>query len=367
LSFALRDYQSVAVEFLVARDRGFVVAPAGAGKTAILAATVARKGWTGARAGILVNPREQVDQVLSAFSRISGPEMQIDVQCAAAMPDFSRCDIVVVDEAHHSPAASWMATIRQSGKILYGVSATPWSEDEERNKVLRELFVDFHSIDRAVLLESGHLAPGKVYLHDLDRPGEFDADIEREAAQEIIRRSRRFPQIPRFEHERRVTWQVTQEYVQRNPARNAAAVALTLAEAQRGESVLMLIHSIEHGQQLQERIPGSELVFSKIGTKKRRERIEAFRSGSLKVLIASSLADEGLDCPRASRLVLVCGGRSAAKLEQRAGRVLRPFEGKQGGVVIDFLDVGARFAHAQANARMRVYSKLGYDPEIVSV
>lgn len=366
MSFQLRDYQTAAVSFLVQRDRGFVVAPAGAGKTAIVAQTVASKGWRGCKVGILVNTREQLEQMITAFARVEGPEMSIDVQCAAAMPDFRDCGIVVVDEAHHSPAASWMATIRGSGRILYGVSATPWSEDEERNKVLRDLFVDFHMIDRSVLLEAGFLAPGKVYLHDLDQPGEFDADIEREANVEIIRRCRRFPQIPRFEHERRVTWQITQEYVQKNRNRNAAAVSLTLGEAQKGESVLMLIHSIEHGQELQEQIPGSELVFSKIGAKKRRERIDAFRTGSLKILIASSLADEGFDAPRASRLVLVCGGRSAAKLEQRAGRVLRPFENKQGGVVIDFLDTGARFAYAQANARIRVYSKLGYDPEIVA-
>ena len=366
MNFFLRDYQKTAVDFLLERDRGFVVAPAGAGKTAVAAEAIARRCLPGWKVGILVNTREQVDQMLSALNRVQGPDnVEIDVQCAAASPDFSKCQLVVVDEAHHAVAASWFAVIVRSGGILYGVSATPWSEDEERNVKLKEIFKDFHGIDRQVLLDAGHLAAGKVYLYDLDSEGQFDSDIERESNVEIIRRCRRFPQIPRFEHERRVTWQVTQEFVQKNSNRNAAAVSLTLAEAQKGESVLMLIHSIEHGQELQLRIPGSELVFSKIGVKKRRERIDAFRNGSLKILIASSLADEGFDAPRASRLVLVCGGRSAAKLEQRAGRVLRPFEGKESGIIIDFLDTGARFAHAQANARTRVYRKLGYSPEVV--
>ncbi len=367
MSVQLRDYQASAVEFLVSRRRGFVVAPAGAGKTLIVAAAVAKVAKSGWRVGVLCNTREQVQQMIDAFGRVEGAaDIEIDVQCAAAMPDFSKCNLVAVDEAHHSVAPSWLRTIVQSGGILWGVSATPFGDDEDRNNALRELFQEFHSIDRQRLLDSGHLASGKVFVHDLDDEGEFDADIGREANIEIIRRCRRFPQIPRFEHERRATWQITQEFVQKNPARNAAAVSLAISEAAKGESVLMLIHSIEHGTELQARIPGSELVFSKIGIKKRRERIENFRTGALKILIASSLADEGLDAPRASRLILVCGGRSAGKLEQRAGRVLRTFEGKSGGVIHDFLDVGARFAHAQARARFRVYSKLGYDPEILA-
>ena len=84
------------------------------------------------------------------------------------------------------------------------------------------------------------------------------------------------------------------------------------------------------------------------------------------MLFSSSLADEGLDVPRASVLVLAAGGRSAGKLEQRAGRVLRPFEGKSAGVVHDFLDRGCLFGHAQARARTKVYEKLGYHPEVVS-
>jgi superfamily II DNA or RNA helicase len=107
------------------------------------------------------------------------------------------------------------------------------------------------------------------------------------------------------------------------------------------------------------------LVHSKVGAKRRREIISAFRSGALRVLFATSLADEGLDVPRASVLVLVAGGRSAGKLEQRAGRVLRPFQGKESGVIHDFMDRGAVFAQAQARARWKVYEKLGYSPELV--
>jgi superfamily II DNA or RNA helicase len=368
----LRPYQSRAVEFLTdspsPRLRGFIQAPAGAGKTIIAASAVAKIARPGDKVYWLANTREQVEQGIAAISRVEGPEgVNFVVCCVASAPDTSDADIVVVDEAHHGPAASWLAVIKPAldkGAVVWGFSATPWHEDEERNKIVQATFVDFFSVERSEVEASGHLAKGKVYIHDLDTAGQFDREIEAAAARETIRRCRAFPGIPRFEHERRAKWQITQEYVQANAGRNAAAVSLALRESGDGHSVLMLVYSIEHGTALTEQIPGAQICHSKLPKKKRAQMIADFRSGELKVLLATSLADEGLDVPRASVLVLVAGGRAAGKLEQRAGRVLRPFEGKEGGVIHDFLDAGASFAHAQARARFRIYEKLGYSPEI---
>jgi superfamily II DNA or RNA helicase len=61
--------------------------------------------------------------------------------------------------------------------------------------------------------------------------------------------------------------------------------------------------------------------------------------------------------------VLAAGGRSSGKIIQRAGRVMRPFPGKQKGIVYDFVDRGARFAQAQSRARRKVYQDLNYTIE----
>lgn len=364
----LRDYQQEAVEWLLPRRRGFIQAPAGSGKTIIAASAVARRAWPGCRVGWLANTKEQVEQAITAISRTPGPEgCDFSVDCAAACPDYSDRDLVVIDEAHHSPAAgTWLPTLKSCRGTVWGFSATPWHEDEERNAVVREVFQEFWTIDRARVEESGHLVKGKVFFHDLDEPGQFDAEIEARVAAEVVRRCHRFPRVPRFEHVRRAQWQITQEIIQANETRNSAAVQLVKREVCDGRSVLCLVSSIEHGTRLSADVEGSGIVHSKLGAKPRRELIHAFRAGSLGALFATSLADEGLDCPRAACLVLVAGGRSAGKLEQRAGRVLRPFEGKTAGIIHDFLDRGAVFAQAQARARWRVYEKLGYDPEIIS-
>jgi superfamily II DNA or RNA helicase len=429
----LRDYQQEAVDFLLPLQRGFIQAPAGAGKTLIASTAAASKAKPGWKVTWLANTREQVEQGIAAIEKTEGPAgVEFEVCCVAADPDVSGSDIIIFDEAHHAPASTWADLIAQAkpDAIIWGFSATPWSGDTQRDEFLEQTFENFFIVERERVEESGHLIKGKVYVHDLDIPGQWDAEIETKVLTEVEKRFRQYPilrdnlkcmgltsrikslknklllklgsakyqqaatgrmleadaaalgalellqqlaqtiaerdGIVKKEHRARAQWTLTQEYLQANEARNSAVVQLATAEAATGESILVLVHSIEHGESLAARIPGAKLVHSKVGAKSRRELIDAFRVGTLRVLFATSLADEGLDVPRASRLILVSGGRSAGKLEQRAGRVLRPFADKNGGIIHDFKDQGMMFAHAQAKARFKVYDKLGYSPEIVS-
>jgi superfamily II DNA or RNA helicase len=89
--------------------------------------------------------------------------------------------------------------------------------------------------------------------------------------------------------------------------------------------------------------------------------MDGYREGHFRVLIATSLADEGFDAPIAQTLVLASGGRSPAKLEQRVGRVLRPHPGKDGGHVVDFDGACFGMTMAQAKKRLAIYRKLGYN------
>lgn len=366
----LRNYQRRCVDFLAPRKRGFVIAPAGSGKTVIAAHAIAAVAKTGDRVGWIASTREQVEQGALAISQTEGAQgVEFELWCAAAQPDVSECSILILDECHHLPAETWLSTASAACGRVFGFSATPWSDSApERDDVLRNFFggaENFVEIFQEEVRASGHLADGAVVFLDLDRPGEFDASIEAKAEPEIKMRSRRFWNVPEFEHRRRVLWQFTQEAVQQNAARNAAAVMTAKQHAAAGQSVLILVASIEHGLELGGQIEGSLVVSSKMpgGVKARRAAIGAFKKGDCKVLIATSLADEGLDVPIASVLVLVAGGRSSAKIIQRAGRVMRPFPGKTTGLVYDFTDRGAKFAHAQAKARRKVYQELGYTIE----
>ena len=113
---------------------------------------------------------------------------------------------------------------------------------------------------------------------------------------------------------------------------------------------------------------------------RRADIIAGFRDGSIPCLVATSLADEGFDAPRASVLVNSAGGRGISKtedattgekrvssrLDQRSGRVLRAFEGKREGTIYDFADEHHRFLHAQAKTRKKGYAALGFAVSTVS-
>jgi superfamily II DNA or RNA helicase len=216
-------------------------------------------------------------------------------------------------------------------------------------------------------MAGGHLAAGRVVILDLDEQGEFDATIQAAAQIESLKMARRFPALDRVELYRRAQWRVTLDLLIENPARNAAVVETAHLEIERGQSVLILVAEVEQGERFAAKIEGAVVAHSKMGAKKRREAIGAFRDGSLRCLIATSLADEGLDVPRASVLILATAGRSGAKLEQRTGRVMRPHEGKGVGLVYDFADQGASMARSQGLARRRVYKQLGYQVETVAM
>ena len=310
----LRDYQEEAVGFLTFRTRGFIQAPAGSGKTIIGAAALAQRAISGDKVYWLANTREQCDQGIAAIQSMPGAQgVDFEVCCYAAMPDLSDADFVVIDECHHFPSETLQRIISRTpeGCHLWGLSATPFCEDRERNEIIRETFKEFFTIERGRVEASGHLIKGKVFIHDVDQLGQFDPEINKAVEVEVAKRCRRFFTVPRFEHERRAKYQITQEFIQRNEARNSLACWLANSEAEKGESVLCLVFSITHGEKLAERIPGAAVVHSKLGAKVRRGLIEGLRDGSRKVLIATSLFDEGVDVPRASRLILVAGGRAA--------------------------------------------------------
>lgn len=357
----LRPYQIEAVEFLTARRRAFLVAVAGSGKTCAGAAALARV--TPQKYAWIANTKEQVEQAETALAD-AGLAGGL-VCCMMARPDLSTYTHIVIDEGHHCPAAVWgsvIGTVREDA-VLWGLSATPFGDDEDRNDFLKHKFEEFMFIERDEVMAGGHLVPGIVRPIDIDKPFEYDTEMRAELDAEIKRWKARYRFLPEHEIRKRVQWQLTLKHLQGNVNRNAAIVNIARAEMLQGETVLILVASIEHGEKLAKQIEGAEMLHSKLPAKLRRKRVEDFRSGALQCAVATSLADEGADIPRASVLLLAAGGRSATKAIQRTGRVMRPHKGKAEGVVYDFVDRGLAHANAQWKARRRTYLEIGYTLE----
>lgn len=402
--------QAEAVEWLSTKRRALLQYPAGGGKTIIAATALdrvskAKPRSRRVRVGWMANTNEQVGQAYKAMMLV---QFGVDVKsseaaaawaqheyasrliefraaCSAAETDWSGVDVLVVDEAHHvATAPQWQRQVDTAAGARWAFTATP-PEDPALLAGLLDRFGNEHMVVNREAVASRLAAARVVMLPDTNEGlrGLMDAEIDT-----LIRRRRhcwmggRIPMLERTIMALRrdnkpdaraiadleqaeqqlwgqVAWQVCiATGIVTNGARNDAVVRLALEH--RNDQTLILVNQIEHGQILSERIPGSSMAFSKMGKKKRAAALEAFAAGRCKCLLATSLADEGLDLPNANVLVLVSGGKSNAKTEQRTGRVLRTFAGKTHGMIYDFLDLQHPLMAKHSRARVDLYRRLGY-------
>ena len=366
-----RQYQVDAIRFLTKSKRGIVQAPAGAGKTHIAASALAfclakRQGI--AQIEIMVNTLEQVEQMQTACGRfpIIKEKAHLQIYCAAGAPMGTSPDLLIVDECHRSAANSWADKIKQARSARWGLSATPFNGDSERDGMIAYLFSNsVHTIERGQLVEDGHLAKANVIWHKIKSDGIREA-IDSESDSLISKRLKKMPWMFRSEEGRRkqenqCRWQAAQQIgIWENQVRDAHIELIARQNIEAGKHTIVLIGSIEHGQRLVGMIPGAEMVYSKMGAKRRADTIKRFRDGELLCMIGTSAIEEGFDAPIAGSIIMAGCGKSKRKAIQSTGRVLRPFDGKECGIIHDFTDSVHPMLQRQSNERRKIYTELNY-------
>jgi superfamily II DNA or RNA helicase len=103
-------------------------------------------------------------------------------------------------------------------------------------------------------------------------------------------------------------------------------------------ATLVLVKQVKHGRLLQRALPGSEFLSGRDSGSDRLRVFNAIRAGVTDVLVATTIADLGLDLPALRNLVLAAGGKSTTRHLQRIGRVARPYPGKSFARVVDLDD-----------------------------
>jgi superfamily II DNA or RNA helicase len=352
----LRDYQKNAVEWAKTSD-GLIIAPAGSGKTWIAASIIKnyQNCGSGLRFGWLAPTRETCQQARTSLRVAGVPDDTVDIRCPHEFVDFTRKDVLIVDEAKHSPAAGWRRIIESCRGLRFGFDATPWCDDPERNALTRTLFRNqVYEINRSDIGDS--LADAYLQLSDatdLNLKQKIDDNIDR-----LFTTRRRYMRINDDELKRMCAWESLVEIgICENRERNNYAINYALDHLDM--QTLILIPRITLGEDYEKRIPGSLLVHSKIGKKQRKAAMEEFKKGNLRTMIATSLADEGLDLPNVELLIMVSGGRSSQKTIQRASRALRKTDSKNCATIVDFSDKFHPIGAYHAKKRMECYRQLG--------
>ena len=172
----MRPYQesavSGAIEDLKSNRSSLVVMPTGSGKTKVMTEVARRfKGPRASRILVVAHRDELLQQAIDRFSRDTGFLVGLDQAqsfghgeriVVASVQTISRkdrlerfssdhFDLVMIDEAHHSPAASYRKVIDyfSSAKVL-GVTATPDRADEKAMGQIFDSVAFLYEIEDAI-------------------------------------------------------------------------------------------------------------------------------------------------------------------------------------------------------------------------
>lgn len=133
----------------------------------------------------------------------------------------------------------------------------------------------------------------------------------------------------------------------------------------KNKKIMILTKIIKHGEILQEMIPESFLINSKVDVKKRKEDMKKFKSQEGGVMIAGvKIAGAGLNIEDLDVLIIACAHKSAIDSIQTIGRVKRKIPGKEFGYLIDFLDEG--YFKKASNERIKVLVDYGNEIKIIN-
>jgi hypothetical protein len=188
MSTELRDYQlSTTADFHAAVEAGkrriIIVAPTGAGKTVIAAAIIKDYVARGKTVLVLAHRREIISQTSAKLFALGishgiiqagfSPHPLERVQVASISTLYARAvrgnkmdlpdaDLLVVDEAHHSPARTYTKIIAAyPDAVLLGLTATPCRGDGRGLGGLSDLIIQTPQV--AELIAAGHLVKTRVY------------------------------------------------------------------------------------------------------------------------------------------------------------------------------------------------------------
>lgn len=376
--YALRDYQNETVHRALEHQKCVLRIATGGGKTVIAGWVIAE---VGAPTVFLVHTKDLLYQAKSFFSELFGESAvgqigdgilepgkvtvcTLQTASRALGVDWQEYDyeevhwqdwwgqdedvgvdyrrikeilddagVVFMDECHRvaAPTAMDVMAALERAKYRIGLSASPWRDDGADIAIEAALGPVVMNVSASELYQKGHLVKPTITFLD----------------------------VPPQHYEQSRYDAIYKRYISENPIRNAMGVLEATRMVQEGKPTLVLVRLINHGERVADllsRSLGREVPFlsGKDDSTTRNDTIEAMRQGDLPALVATTIADEGLDIKPLQGLVLLGGGKSSVKALQRIGRTLRPYPGKDGAEIIDFMDNTRYLVHHSAERR-RMY------------
>jgi superfamily II DNA or RNA helicase len=331
----LRPYQHAAMEAIT---RGFndyqrqlAVKPTGAGKTVLFSALAAH--YQPKRTLVLAHREELIDQAVDKIMRTTGLQAEVEMASSKASLDApvvvasvqtlmreqrrsrwprDHFGLIVVDEAHHSAAESYLSTLRHFDRnaFVLGVTATPDRGDK------RNLSCYFQNIAFEItlldLIKQGFLSPITVKTVPL----EIDLDGVRTVAGDYSADDLGHALDPYLEE-----------------------IASLLASGYRRRKMLVFLPLISCSEKFAALCRRHGLAAEHVdgSSPDRKAILERFSRGETTVLSNAMLLTEGYDEPSIDCVVCLRPTKVRSLYSQIVGRGTRIHPGKDHLLLLDFL------------------------------
>ena len=339
--------QRDAVRTILEQEQGLVIAQPAFGKTNVILATLA---VLGTRSLVLVHTHDilkqwedRVKDVLptAKLGVMQGSRHEIGDITLATVQTFLRrlredptlameFGAVVLDEAHHAAASSFEQILNSMhARYRIGVTATERRADGKHPYMQRVIgpVIYRQKFESKVPVECVPVYTSFQYFmrHANDYRGLLDRLIVDEARNKMI----------------------------------ANRIRTRQGE---GHSTLVLSREIQHLNHVSAELDSlgieHELLTGERPKAVRDEILKRFRAGQIKCVLATQLADEALDVPVLSNVVLTFPGKHDGRIVQQVGRALREHPDKEKAVIDDFVDWFTPVLRGQWLKRRPAYKKM---------
>jgi DNA excision repair protein ERCC-3 len=358
----LREYQNQAISSFYDGGSGVVVLPCGAGKTLVGAGAMARvetttlilvtntvsaRQWraellkrttlTEEEIGEYSGSAKEVKPVTIATYQILTAKRKGEYAHLALLNALD-WGLVIYDEVHLLPAPVFKLTAELQARRRLGLTATLVREDGREGDVFSLIGPKRFDAPWKEIEAQGFISPASCFEVRIDLPQQERLEYAASADDERYRLAATAPA--------------------------KLDVVRALVRKHEGERILVIGQYLDQIDMLAEALDAPKLTGA-TPIDERERLYQAFREGSITVLVVSKVANFSVDLPEATVAIQVSGSFGSRQEEaQRLGRLLRP---KESGLPANFYTLVARDTVDQdfAQNRQRFLAEQGYSYTIL--
>ena len=318
-----RDYASLQRAFKRGLKRVVLGAPTGSGKTTVAAEMIRNAIAKGRRPIFIADRNTLIDQASERFDQEgiehgiiqanhwrNRPSAPLQVCSAQTLmrrrwPDT---DLIIIDECHTTYKKINEKILRWDNIPVVGLSATPWARG--MGLVYQELIT---GPTISELIDQKWLVPFECY-----GPGKPDLSKVRTTAGEFNQKD-----LAEVSNKTKLVADIVETWLKRGEDRQTICFAVNIPHSQH-----IAAQFIEFG------IPAAH-IDTYTPPEVRREILNDFKEGRIKVISSVDILSKGFDQPEASCLIMAQATKSLMRFIQQFGRVLRIAPGKKDAIILD--------------------------------